>query len=1048
MKEGSGWVFDRALKLYLNIAQYQPLRGRSYLDLPPYLKRKQAIINVKNKDSKCFQWAVLSALHPPQRDAQRVSHYRPYERELDFDGIEFPVTIEKIPRFEARNNIAVSVFGYDDGSLFPVYVSRFQGAQHINLLLISKGEQSHYCWIKDLNRLLYDQTKHRERKYFCRYCLQPKVSEQHLLDHVDECKVNAAQKVVLPDEDNKILRFENYHKQLKVPFVIYADFEAITTKIEGPELDPEHSGTLKTQEHEPCGFSYIVVRSDGQTKAPVLYRGENAVQEFFHRLREEESAIMDELRHPKQMVMEREDWRSFNRAQDCHICGKELDNDRVRDHCHITGKFRGAAHNACNLKWRISPKYTKIPVVFHNLRGYDGHLLMSAVGEEEGRMTCIPNNMEKYITFSLRTLQFIDSAQFMLASLDKLVNSKAKDGVDGFAISRAYNDPDKLPLLLRKGVYPYDYMDSMERFQEQALPSKNCFYSQLNGEGISDEDYEHAQNVWKAFAMKNMGDYHDLYLKTDTLLLADVFETFRDTCLAHYGLDPAHYYTSPGLSWDALLKTTGVELELLTDYDKHLFFERGIRGGISMVSKRHATANNPMVEGHDSSKPNSWILYLDANNLYGHAMSQSLPTGGFRWLEENEINAFDVHQVADDSEKGYVLEVDLEYPRELHDEHDAYPLAPERLQVCPEWMSQYQIDLNEDLGRSSSEVEKLVPSLRNKTKYTLHYRNLKLYLSLGMRLTKIHRIIEFDQRPWMASYIALNTELRKKAKTDFEKDLFKLMNNSVFGKTMENLRKRVSIKLVRGEDEARRQIAKPSFVSFKVFNDSLAAVHMRKTRLVLNRPIYIGLCVLDLSKHLMYDFYYNNVKKRYGDSADLLYTDTDSLLLEITTPNVYTDIREDIDAYDTSDYPQDHPLHSMKNKKVLGKMKDECAGRPIAEFVGLRPKMYSILEAKGAEHRRAKGVKKSVVKRELRHEQYKQCLLQKKHRYDSMNMIRSDNHRMFSVRLNKVSLSPMDTKRWIADDGISTHAYGHYAAVPGRTREEQEMDAFIDELFA
>ena len=189
-----------------------------------------------------------------------------------------------------------------------------------------------------------------------------------------------------------------------------------------------------------------------------------------------------------------------------------------------------------------------------------------------------------------------------------------------------------------------------------------------------------------------MGDYHDLYLRTDTLLLADVFETFRHTCLTNYGLDPAHYYTSPGLSWNALLKTTGVELELLADYNKYLFFQKRIRAGISMVSKRKAKANNPMVEGYDSEKPNTWIMYLDADNLYGHAMSQPLPMGGFRWLNGNEINDFDVQNVSDNSEKGYILQVDLEYPKELHDEHDSYPLAPERLKVNLQWMSKYQKD--------------------------------------------------------------------------------------------------------------------------------------------------------------------------------------------------------------------------------------------------------------------------------------------------------------------------------------------------------------------
>ena len=217
-----------------------------------------------------------------------------------------------------------------------------------------------------------------------------------------------------------------------------------------------------------------------------------------------------------------------------------------------------------------------------------------------------------------------------------------------------------------------------------------------------------------------------------------------------------------------------------------------MRGGISMVSKRYAKANNPMVEGYDSSKPKSHILYLDANNLYGWAMSQPLPTGSFRWVDDEAALAKTIADHPADSPEGYILEVDLEYPEELHETHNAYPLAPERMVVRKEWMSEYQHGL---IG-AGAEVEKLVPNLRNKSRYVLHYRNLQLYLSLGLRLKKIHRALTFEQSPWMEPYIGMNTELRKLATNDFEKDLYKLMNNSVFGKTMENLRKRVDVKLV------------------------------------------------------------------------------------------------------------------------------------------------------------------------------------------------------------------------------------------------------------
>ena len=426
-----------------------------------------------------------------------------------------------------------------------------------------------------------------------------------------------------------------------------------------------------------------------------------------------------------------------------------------------------------------------------------------------------------------------------------------------------------------------------------------------------------------------------------------------------------------------------------------------------MVSKRYARANNPLIEGYNSSKPNTHILYLDANNLYGWAMSQPLPTGGFQWVGDYDRLTEAITEHPADSRKGYILEVDLEYPGELHDVHNAYPLAPERMMVKKEWMSEYQHGL---LG-VGVEVEKLVPNLYNKNRYVLHYRNLQLYLSLGMRLTKVHRALRFQQSCWMEPYIRLNTELRKKATSGFEKDLFKLMNNSVFGKTMENLRKRVDVKLVRaGEDDRlRRLIASPSYARANIFDDDLAAIQMHKSRLVLNRPVYVGMSVLDLSKHLMYDFYYNQLKKQYGEHCQLLYTDTDSLLLEIRTENVYEDMGASAGLYDTSDYPKDHPQYSAKNKKVVGKMKDECAGRLIAEYVGLRPKMYSILEADGRNIKKAKGVKKSVVRKNIYHDQYRETLLDKKTFRHGMDVLRSERHHIYGQHLNKISLSPFDS---------------------------------------
>jgi len=1008
---GSGWVVDRVLTLWIDIARYQPLRGGSYIQLPTVVRNKQAVINVKNNDENCLRWSLRAALFPVDKNPQRPSKY-PTQDDLDFTGIDSPTPVSQIKQVEKQNNLAINVFGWEKGIIVH-HISKQPGSMpRINLLLIEEAGKFHYTWIKDLNRLLHDQSKHDGRKHFCERCLHGYSREDLLEAHKPDCQGigKTAVRVEMPEEGKNKLTFQNFYKKFPAPYIIYADFEALTVRIEGPELNPDQSNTRNTQHHEACSYSYVVVRCDGHTEPPVVYRGPNAAEHFLQAMQEEECKINTALAHPKRIMITPADEQAHKTATTCHVCQKPLNGDSVPSHCRITGKYRGAAHKACSIK--LHPKKMTIPVVFHNLRGYDSHLLMQAISKIEGKISVIPNNTEKYISFSLNQLRFIDSAQFLMASLNKLVEANPPES---FRITAKYEpDVELRKLLMRKGIYPYEYMNSWDRFNETQLPPQNAFYSALTSTGISEEDYQHAQEVWTKFDCATLGDYSDLYCRTDVLLLADVFEAFRHTCLKQYGLDPAHYYTSPGLSWDALLKKTGVELDLLMDYDQHLFIEKGMRGGISMVSKRYAKANNPGVEGYDPTKANNHILYLDANNLYGWAMSQPLPVGDFRW-EEGDV---DITSLPED--EGLILEVDLEYPEELHAEHDAYPLAPERAVVKREWMSEYQVGL---LGVGvAPTAEKLIPNLYNKERYVLHYRNLQLYLSLGMKLTKIHRALRFRQNPWMEPYIRMNTELRKAATSDFEKDLYKLMNNSVFGKTMENLRRRVDVKLVRAseEDKLRKLIASPAYARANIFDDDLAAIQVHKSRLVLNRPIYVGMSILDLSKTLMYDFYYNQLKKQYGKRCQLLYTDTDSLLLEIQTEDVYADIGRNANLYDTSDFPKNHQLHSITNKKVLGKMKDECAGRPIAEYIGLRPKMYSILEANGNNIKKAKGVKKVMVK----HEQYREALFERKTFRHGMDVLRSERHRIYGQHLNKVSLSPFDSKRWIDINGVDTLAYG------------------------
>ena len=597
-------------------------------------------------------------------------------------------------------------------------------------------------------------------------------------------------------------------------------------------------------------------------------------------------------------------------------------------------------------------------------------------------INAIPNNMENYMAFMLGNhLTFLDSFQFMSSSLEKLVSNLPRGSLK--YTSQRFKGT-KLGLMVRKGVYPYDYMDSFDKFNKK-LPMKEEFYSILNNEHISDEDYEHAQDVWNTFSLKNMGEYHDLYLQSDILLLADVFENFRKTCLQYYKLDPCHYFTSPGLSWDAMLKMTDIKLELMTDIDMFQFIEKGLRGGISYIANRYGKANNKYMKEYDEKAPSKYIMYLDANNLYGWAMSQYLPTGGFRWKTEKQINKIDLAKYKDDSKKGLILEVDLEYPEELHDLHNDYPLAAEKIKVEKEMFSEYCKSIADKYGISTGLASTLIPTLGKKEKYVLHYRNLQLYIDLGLKVTKVHRVLEFNQSPWLKQYIDFNTEKRKNAKNAFEKDFFKLMNNSVFGKTMENIRKRVDVRLVTDEKKLLKITSKPTYFSSKIFNENLVAVHKIKETLTLNRPAYVGMCILDLSKTLMYDFHYNYIKDKYGDKAKLLFTDTDSLTYEIEAKDVYQDFWDDKHKFDNSDYPEHSPYYDKTNKKVIGKFKDEAAGISICEFVGLRSKMYSYMKDNQKGGKTAKGIKKNVIKNNIMHDDYKETLFNNKQMYDENN---------------------------------------------------------------
>ena len=598
----------------------------------------------------------------------------------------------------------------------------------------------------------------------------------------------------MPNEDNKIIKCNQGEKSIRSPFIIYADLESLLEKISTCNNNLEESSTTEINKHTPSGYSLFTHFSFDKTKNKLdYYRGDNCMEKFCKDLREHATKMINYEK--KDMIpLTKKEQEQHSEQKVCYICKKEFNTDdddkkhyKVKEHCHYTGKYRDAAHNICNLRYKI-PK--EIPIVFHNGSTYDYHFIIKQLVKEfDGNFECLGENTEKYITFIVPIkkeitykIKFIDSFRLMSTSLSKLVDNLSeglhnnrcvdcksyldymitrdeklvfrcysckknykkyfnKELIERFAnIYKFCNgDLNKFILLLRKGVYPYEYIDNWERFDETSLPDKESFYSSLNVENIDDIDYRHGSNVSKKFKLKKLGEFHDLYVQSDTLLLADVFENFRNMCMKVYELDPAHFLSLPGLAWQARLKKTNVKLELLTDYDMLLMVEEGIRGGICHSIHRYAKANNKYMKNYNKNEESLYIRYLDANNLYGWAMSQKLPVNDFKWINSvPKINEKFIKNYDEDSDKGYIFEVDVNYPKRLHDLHSDLPFLPERMKI--------------------DKCKKLVCNLHDKKRYVLHIRSLKQALDYELKLEKIHRVIAFNQESWLKPYIDMNTE--------------------------------------------------------------------------------------------------------------------------------------------------------------------------------------------------------------------------------------------------------------------------------------------------
>jgi len=621
--------------------------------LPESILNREAVVNPQNIDRQCFKWAIL-AKHV-LRDRTRVGvNYSREERRYDFSAISTPTPVSEINQFEKSNpGTSVNVYGVrkcgknksnkkstTQSVAYPLRVVDEEKENHFDLLLITgKDGDNHYAYISNFSRLASPQKNNRQhRLFYCKRCfasfedrpLKYKLHGERALEkHRLLCGTHKPIVPLMPKEGDT-LKFEAWCKTERVPFVVYADFEALLLKKDRKQ----GVNTTAIHTHHPMSYGFLVVAAERVPtdlfdqydipRAPVIFRGSATDDDVAKRfvsdvldVGEKIARLYKEVNVP--IIMSVEDCHVHALQTMCGLCSATFNerNCKTAHHDHLSGRFLKTLCNTCNLKLK-TPKF--VPCFLHNLSNYDAHFIVTnlAGDGDNNRISVIANTEEKYISFSRYinnsfSVRFVDTCRFMASSLAHLAENLTSANFDKFREVAKVFAPSEMQLVTRKGVYPYEYTDSWDKLLVPSLPDRCLFYSALTETHASDEDYDHATRVWNHFGCTTLGAYSDLYLKVDVLLSADVFENFRDICMATYHLDPAHYYTSPGFSFDCMLKLTKVRLELLVDFEKILFIESGTRGGLVQASKRHARANNPETPGYNADEPSTSLIYLDGN---------------------------------------------------------------------------------------------------------------------------------------------------------------------------------------------------------------------------------------------------------------------------------------------------------------------------------------------------------------------------------------------------------------------------------------------------
>ena len=1191
--------------------------GSSYQKLPKALENKRACLNIKNTDQSCFQYCLVAwklELHkephaerwPGRYAAESAGSGRGRPRKdvvhtflsagMDFTMLpsDRPPNHDEIAVFEQANAIGVYIFDWHQVTVAekradwvrPIRSPTRAFDAEVQLLLY-KG---HFCLVTNFQALMGRCGQELQivnvcTTHTCHRCMQNFATAANLNRHLamNTCNKQLAKtitsKLRLPELCGKnkdqipTTHFRGQNKKVVHPLVVYADFETFFKPGDG-----QNSSKLRVLGScdEVASFAYHAVGSQGYAVPSEhllkLYRDDHPAETLVFELLRLASHYLQKIKDPIPMQITASEEESFKTARTCYLCAKAFTdaNPKVHDHNHFTGSYRGAACDACN-KALKNPTY--IPVYFHNLKGFDGHLIVKAIqrlkhkdsawlqnlsnlyasaceqdspiipqrhcnrelvawmrgagqeifashpgrrieswgkairgisehatplsrnsdfkkvcnvgkviagileaapwesfdlsagsssspsSQEEiiceklcgMRFEVIAKTRENYTMILLGPLQFMDSTNFLKSSLDGLIKSQRNAGNslhDSFPRMRAYHPwatDESLHMLLQKIPMPFDVMQSTACFSLPALLPQDAYFTSLLGEPCDELTYGKVQEVVAALRLGSFADYHDVYLYTDVLALADCFEAFRNSFHAEHGLDVAHFISMPSASMKAMLLKTGAKVDLICEenggWDLMNDVNENIRGGLSCVFQPHAAANNPELgENYDPNEAHSYISYVDVNSLYPTVMCLPLPQSSYKPVvlpddaEERRQWARDVlSQYSDSDSTGYMMIVTIDVPESMHDFLDFAPVA--KRSTCIDELGSLQRERLELFG-SSTGARKLMPYLGRQENVGIHAGLLKFYTEvMKVEIITVHRAWSWKQRSWMKSFIEGVAAKRAQTKDKCLKETLKLTMNALYGMMLQNKERYSNVGIYAGFDTFLKAAVRPNAMDWDVFDMGpdgfLGCVNTAKEKgVVLDTPRLVGFSILELSKLHMYRAHYLHFKPAYGPSLRLLMMDTDSFVYHIKTQDLIRDMVETNKMYDrhvTFDLSTREALGLAEHAGKLGCFKYEAGDGAFQCFAGLQSKMYLLQAASGSSEKKAKGIPKRSLQR-VDPNMYRQQLENPALHSVQFRRIQSKRHKLQHVQQEKKGLASFNDKVF-QRDAYTSLPLGHYAAL-------------------